>query len=121
MPGVTPHTLRHTIGSTAISTGEAMALTGAILGHSNPRSTAIYAHIQHEPSRKAANRVSKKIAAALSPKAVATGPLTIEDQKLLQALKTRFGKGETSARKLGEAIAALVDQSAATLATSDAA
>ncbi len=121
LPGVTPHTLRHTIGSTAISTGEAMALTGAILGHSNPRSTAIYAHIQHEPSRKAANRVSKKIAAALSPKATTTGPLTTEDQKLLQALKSRFAKGDTSSRKLGEAIAALLEQSPATLVNSDAA
>nr|WP_245270420.1 site-specific integrase [Mesorhizobium ciceri] len=66
LPGVTPHTLRHTIGSTAISTGEALALTGAILGHSNPRSTAIYAHVQNDPSRRAANRVAKKIAAALA-------------------------------------------------------
>lgn len=66
LPGVTPHTLRHTIGSTAVSSGEALALTGAILGHANPRSTAIYAHIQHDPSRRAADRVSKKIADALS-------------------------------------------------------
>ncbi|RWH64257.1 MAG: DUF4102 domain-containing protein [Mesorhizobium sp.] len=66
LPGVTPHTLRHTIGSTAISTGEALALTGAILGHSNPRSTAIYAHVQNDPSRRAANRVTKIIAAALT-------------------------------------------------------
>lgn len=66
LPGVTPHTLRHTIGSTAVSTGEALALTGAILGHSNPRSTAIYAHVQNDPSRRAANRVSKRIAAALA-------------------------------------------------------
>jgi integrase len=66
LPGVTPHTLRHTMGSTAISTGEALALTGAILGHANPRSTAIYAHVQNVPSRRAANRVSKKISAALS-------------------------------------------------------
>ncbi|TPJ13733.1 site-specific integrase [Mesorhizobium sp. B2-7-3] len=66
LPGVTPHTLRHTIGSTAISTGEALALTGAILGHSNPRSTAIYAHVQNDPSRRAASRVAKKIAAALA-------------------------------------------------------
>lgn len=66
LPGVTPHTLRHTMGSTATSTGEALALTGAILGHANPRSTAIYAHVQREPSKRAANRVSKKIAAALS-------------------------------------------------------
>lgn len=121
LPGVTPHTLRHTIGSTAISTGEAMALTGAILGHSNPRSTAIYAHIQHEPSRKAANRVSKKIAAALSPNAVPTGPLTVEDQRLLQTLKTRFGKADTSARKLREAIAALIELGAPAQEATDAA
>jgi integrase len=69
LPGVTPHTLRHTIGSTAASTGEALALTGAILGHSNPRSTAIYAHVQIDPSRQAAQRVSGKIAAALAGKA----------------------------------------------------
>lgn len=66
LPGVTPHTLRHTMGSTATSAGEALALTGAILGHANPRSTAIYAHVQADPSKRAANRVTKKIAAALS-------------------------------------------------------
>lgn len=121
LPGVTPHTLRHTIGSTAISTGEAIALTGAILGHSNPRSTAIYAHIQHEPSRRAANRVSKKIAAALLPSATQTGPMSLEDQKLLQALKTRFGKDDTSGRKLREAVIALVEQHRASQDTSNAA
>lgn len=62
---ITPHTLRHTIGSTATSSGEALALTGAILGHANPRSTAIYAHIQHQPMQNAAERTSRKIAAAL--------------------------------------------------------
>jgi integrase len=73
LPGVTPHTLRHTIGSTAVSSGEALAITGAILGHANPRSTAIYAHVQHDPSRRAADRVSKKIAEALSGKSTAGG------------------------------------------------
>lgn len=68
LPGVTPHTLRHTMGSTAVSFGEALPLTGAILGHANMRSTAIYAHVQHDPSRRAANRVSRKIAAALGGK-----------------------------------------------------
>jgi len=70
LSGITPHTLRHTIGSTAISSGEALALTGAILGHSNPRSTAIYAHVQNDPSRRAANRVTRKIADALAGKIV---------------------------------------------------
>ena len=42
LPGVTPHTLRHTMGGLATSTGEALAMTGAILGHANARSTSIY-------------------------------------------------------------------------------
>ena len=62
----TPHTLRHTVGSVAASSGEAMALTGAILGHTDISSTAIYAHVQHDPSRDAANRVTSKIAEALA-------------------------------------------------------
>jgi integrase len=66
LPGVSPHTLRHTMGSVTVSTGEAMAFAGAILGHSNPRSTAIYAHVQFDPARQAADRVSARIAAALA-------------------------------------------------------
>ncbi|KAA6487830.1 site-specific integrase [Agrobacterium rhizogenes] len=62
----TPHTLRHTVGSTAASSGEALALTGAILGHADISSTGIYAHVQNDPSREAANRVTKKIAEALA-------------------------------------------------------
>ncbi|WP_375403919.1 tyrosine-type recombinase/integrase [uncultured Sphingomonas sp.] len=66
LPDATPHTPRHTLGSTAVSGGEALALTGAILGHSNPRSTAIYAHVQRAPMKKAAERVSGKLAKALN-------------------------------------------------------
>jgi integrase len=71
LPGVTPHTLRHTVGSTAVSNGEALLMAGAILGHANPRSTAIYAHVQAAPSKKSANRVASKIAAALAGKVTA--------------------------------------------------
>eukprot|EP01037_Dinobryon_pediforme_P001381 gene1382-1402_t len=66
LTGVAPHTLRHTMESTAVSTGEGVVLTGAILGHANVRSTEPYAHIQNHPSRRASNRVSGKIAAALA-------------------------------------------------------
>jgi integrase len=62
------HTLRHTVGSTAVSNAEALLMAGAILGHANPRSTAIYAHVQSAPSRKSADRVANKIAAALAGK-----------------------------------------------------
>ncbi|WP_237452257.1 site-specific integrase [Qipengyuania algicida] len=62
---VTPHTLRHTIGAIATSSGEALAMTGAILGHANMRSTMIYAHIDYDPMKQAADRVGDKIALAL--------------------------------------------------------
>jgi integrase len=65
LPGVTPHTLRHTIGSTAVSSGETLAMTGALLGHSNIQSTSIYAHMQQDPARQAADRVVTPIAVAL--------------------------------------------------------
>ena len=105
LPGVTPHTLRHTMGSTATSTGEALALTGAILGHANPRSTATYAHVQNDPSKRAANRVTKKIAAALggkpsAGKAQKVGQATSDtDDELIRALTQRLAEqGPESAR-----------------------
>jgi integrase len=73
LAGITPHSLRHTMGSTAISTGEALAMTGAILGHANARSTSIYAHVQRDPAKRAADRVSKRIAAALGEKRIPKG------------------------------------------------
>ena len=62
---VTPHTLRHTLASTAVSAGETLALTGPLLGHASPRSTAIYAHIQTGPMLQTAERVGATIALAL--------------------------------------------------------
>lgn len=117
LPGVTPHTLRHTIGSTAISTGEALAITGAILGHSNPRSTAIYAHVQNDPSRRAANRVTKKIAAALSGKFVVPKADKIvkpihahsdADRQLVQLLLQRLAENGPEAERIRTAIGEIV-------------
>ena len=71
LPGVTPHTLRHTIGSAAVSTGETLVMTGAILGHANQQSTSIYAHMQQDPARRAADRVVAPIATALGLQQVA--------------------------------------------------
>jgi integrase len=71
LPGVTPHTLRHTIGSAAVSSGETLAMTGALLGHADNRSTSIYAHMQQDPARRAADRVVAPIATALGLQAPA--------------------------------------------------
>jgi integrase len=106
---VTPHTLRHTMGSTAISSGEAMAFTGAILGHSNPRSTAIYAHVQHNPARQAADRVAEKIAAALAgmSDAEVDAPSADEDEDLLRRVAATLMKGGAEAERLRVVVNAL--------------
>ncbi len=65
LEGVTPHTLRHTLGAIATSSGEALAMTGALLGHANLRSTMIYAHVDYDPMRRAADRVGETITSAL--------------------------------------------------------
>jgi integrase len=65
LEGVTPHTLRHTLGSAAASAGEALLMVGSILGHANARSTQIYAHIAHDPAKLAADRVTGPLAEAL--------------------------------------------------------
>jgi integrase len=119
LPGVTPHTLRHTMGSTATSMGEALALTGAILGHANPRSTAIYAHVQNDPSRRAANRVSKKIAAALAGKLANEKPPRggakrrcgqEADSDLIQMLAQHLAEDGPEAARLRELIRRSVQQ-----------
>ena len=71
LPGVTPHTLRHTLGSQSVSIGETLVMTGAILGHSEARSTSIYAHVQQDPAARAAGRAVAPIAAALSGRTLA--------------------------------------------------
>jgi len=44
-------------------------MTGAILGHTTPAATEVYAHLQHHPGKRAADRVVGVIAAALDGKA----------------------------------------------------
>jgi integrase len=108
--GVSPHTLRHTMGSTTISSGEAMAFAGAILGHANPRSTAIYAHVQHEPARQVANRVSEIIAAALAGLDLEEQPKLEEDsdEELLSTLSEALTAGGTDADQLRRVLRALI-------------
>jgi integrase len=104
LPGVTPHTM----GSTATSTGEALAFNGAILGHANMRSTEIYAHLQNDPSRRAANRVTKRTAAALAGGTVAAprrsrkaGPTAVvSDDDFMRVLAERLAASGADADQL---------------------
>ena len=55
------HDLRHTFASVAVSNGVSLHIVGALLGHSQPRTTARYAHLAANPLIEAANIIGKKL------------------------------------------------------------
>jgi site-specific recombinase XerD len=60
------HDLRHGFASVAVAAGESLYLTGKLLGHARPETSARYAHLGDDPLRAAADRVSARVAAALA-------------------------------------------------------
>jgi integrase len=59
------HDLRHTWGTVATSSGHALQVIGAVMGHRNASTTARYAHVAPSPAARAVEETSAKIAAAL--------------------------------------------------------
>jgi integrase len=55
------HDLRHTYASILASAGQSLPVIGALLGHSQPATTARYAHIFDDPLRAATERVRAAI------------------------------------------------------------
>jgi len=55
------HDLRHTFASIAVSSGQSLPIIGAMLGHTQPQTTARYAHLFDTPLLKAAEAVSSSI------------------------------------------------------------
>lgn len=57
--------LRHTFASSSVISGESMTMTGALLGHRKPSTTAIYTHLLDKDLLAASERISGIIAAWL--------------------------------------------------------
>jgi integrase len=57
-PGVRLHDLRHTYASVLASAGLSLPVIGALLGHTQPATTARYAHLLDDPLRAATERVA---------------------------------------------------------------
>jgi integrase len=53
------HDLRHTFASYLVSGGESLELVGALLGHTDPRTTQRYSHLASEKLREASNRFAQ--------------------------------------------------------------
>lgn len=65
--GLRIHDLRHSFASQLASGGASLPLIGALLGHSNPATTARYAHLFQDPQRAAVEKVGAIISAAGKP------------------------------------------------------
>jgi integrase len=59
------HDLRHAFASTAAASGMGLPIIGKMLGHSQPQTTARYAHLAADPVKAAAAAVASKIDAAM--------------------------------------------------------
>jgi integrase len=59
------HDLRHAYGSIAVSSGMGLPILGKLLGHSQPQTTARYAHLAADPVKAAAAMIADRIAAAM--------------------------------------------------------
>lgn len=65
LPDVRLHDLRHSFASVAVAGGMSLPLIGSLLGHSQPQTTARYAHLADDPRLAAADAVGSAIAARL--------------------------------------------------------
>lgn len=62
LPEVRLHDLRHSFASVAAANGASLLLIGKLLGHSQPQTTARYAHLVNDPVREANEAIGKRIA-----------------------------------------------------------
>jgi integrase len=60
------HDLRHTYASVLASAGLSLPIIGALLGHSQPATTARYAHLMDDPLRQATERAAALVTGSVS-------------------------------------------------------
>src|SRR5216684_1689468 len=60
------HDLRHTYASHLVSSRMSLPIVGRLLGHTQPQTTARYAHLADDPLRQATDRFASIVAAARS-------------------------------------------------------
>ena len=65
LEGVRLHDLRHSFASVGVGAGMGLQMVGKLLGHSNPTTTARYAHIANDPAKAAADRIAYTIESAM--------------------------------------------------------
>lgn len=75
LEGVRLHDLRHNFAAFGAGGGMGLPIIGKLLGHTQPQTTARYAHLDADPLRKAADTIGATIAAAMGEQMNATGQI----------------------------------------------
>jgi integrase len=65
LAGVRIHDLRHTHASYGAGAGFGLPIIGKLLGHSQPATTARYAHLDNDPLRRASDQIGAQLARAM--------------------------------------------------------
>jgi integrase len=68
LEGLRLHDLRHNFAAFGAGGGMGLPIIGKLLGHSQPQTTARYAHLDADPLKRAANAIGSTLAAAMGEK-----------------------------------------------------
>ena len=66
LDGLRVHDLRHSFASFGVGSGLGLPIIGKILGHTQPATTARYAHLANDPVRQAVETIGATISAAMN-------------------------------------------------------
>jgi integrase len=69
------HDLRHSLASVGAAGGLSLPIIGKLLGHSQPQTTARYAHLAADPVKAAAETVAKRVAGMMAGHSAKVVPL----------------------------------------------
>ncbi len=72
LDGVRLHDLRHTFASVGAGSSLGLPIVGKLLGHTQPQTTARYAHLDADPLRRASDVIGDQLQAALAGKCSAS-------------------------------------------------
>ena len=67
LPDVRIHDLRHTFASSGVALGQGLPIIGRLLGHTQPQTTARYAHLAAAPALEVADKISENLSAHMDP------------------------------------------------------
>jgi integrase/recombinase XerC len=95
---ITPHTLRHSAATLALTMGTDLATVGELLRHADLNTTRRYLHLVDERRREAVRKLGATVPAELL-EGVAQAPATVAAPTQVRDAHALFGPGQEAAKK----------------------